>query len=315
MFSWLNKLRRRGPAVIGFGKVPAWPEFMRCGARDDAAGELESWLGKAAEFGATHRSEAWKGMGEQPPLRFVLRSIHGEAVLTGVVVPSTDSVGRQFPLTLAAVVPVRDAGAWAHAAPLAFSGFLDRASRALPRALTVSSPKELEELLADLQPPDLEDLQRHAQEYEDWASRETLGALLERLIGPASEATLHTILEATSPFRGHEAPPTALSVRLPLSDPEDLTLCFWLHVIRRACGWKDTVPGYFALPGSALVQLGGTASPSALADSWVPDHRSKFVCSEDADTSKYASALPESVKELLGSEGATVGELVERMGG
>lgn len=314
MFSWLNRLRKQESAVLGFGKVPAWPEYLRCGARGDVAAELENWLAKASEWGATHRGDVWKDLRSSLPLRFVLRSIHADAVVTGVIVPSADSVGRQFPLTIAAVVPVRGGGATSHVTPLAFASFLEGATSELPRAATVSSPKDFESILGDLRPPTFEDTAEHVKRYDEWAARQPLGELLRHGLGDVEvePSTLHTILEATSPFRGTEAPPTALSVRLPVG-PEPFTNCFWLHVIRAACRWKETVPGYFAGSSDMLVQLGGTASPSALADSWAPDERSKYVCTPTGDTSRYATAFPQEVSEILASERATVSDLIGAM--
>lgn len=314
MFSWLSRLRRQESAVLGFGKVPAWPEYLRCGVRGDVAGELENWLAKASEWGATHRGDVWKDLRASFPLQFVLRSIHTDAVVTGVIVPSADSVGRQFPLTIAAVVPVRGAGSTSHVAPLAFATFLEAAARELPRAAAASSPKDFASILDDLQPPTFEDSAEHVERYDAWAARKPLRELLRHGLGDAEvgPSTLHTILEATSPFRGTEAPPTALSVRLPVG-PEPFTTCFWLHVVRIACRWKDTVPGYFAGPSDVLVQLGGTASPSALADSWAPDDRSKYVCVPTGDTSRYATPFPEELSEVLASESAMVSDLLSAM--
>lgn len=318
MFSWLTKRLRREPAVLAFGKVPALAEYLQAGSNDDVARELQGWLSKAVEWGATHRAQPWKeALEDSPPLRFVLRSRNPEAVITGVVQSSHDAVGRHFPLALAAVVPVKGAGEVSHLAPLAFDQFLAEALALLPRAAGVASSKELEQLLVSLRPPSLFEISEVQERYASWAQQEPVGALLEALFEPipaSPTATLHTILEATSPFRGQEAPPTALSVRLPTDSERPLLPCFWLQVIRTASRWKETVPGYFDGNNEMLVPLGGLASPSALADCWAPDDRSKYVCHPTGDTSAYATPFPEELAESLASSESTVAEFVQKLG-
>lgn len=317
MFSWLTKRLRREPAVLAFGKVPALAEYLQGGSNDDVARELQNWLTKAVEWGATHRSQPWKeALDNSSPLQFVLRSRNPDAVITGVVQSSHDAVGRHFPLAVAAVVPVKGAGEVSHLAPLAFEQFLEEATALLPRASAVASSKELDQLLVSLRPPSLSEIAGHQERYDAWAKQERVGALLQsvfELLPSSPQATLHTILEATSPFRGQEAPPTALSVRLPTDCNRPMLPCFWLQVIRTASRWKDTVPGYFVGKNEMLVQLGGLASPSALADCWAPDDRSKYVCHPAGDTSAYATPFPEELGESLASSESTVAEFFEKL--
>jgi len=314
LFSWWNRTRRRRAFVIGFGKAPGWPEYLRFGAKHSPARELELWIDKAAQYGEAHRANAWSGFASRRHVSFLLRSSDGSHVFTGVIVPSKDAVGRRFPMAVAAMVPARDLSPMAHVAPLAFSGFLARASRALVLATAVSTPQELDNVLSSLEPPDLSDICRLAEEYDRWTWQQPLISHLETLTRDAdARAILHTILEATMPFRGREAPPTALSIRLPLAKPKNISLSFWLHVVRSACQWRETVPGYFASANSALVQLGGTDAASALADIWLPQAESESVCTT-TDTSKYGTPLPQDVGKLLVSNDATVGDLLTALG-
>lgn len=319
MLSWLTKrLRRDEPGVFAYGKVPALPEYVRGGVNDDIAAELPGWMTKAVEWAATHRAGPWEqARRDGPALRFVLRSRNPNVVITGVVAPSEDSVGRPFPLSVAAVVPVKGAGEHAHLAPAAFAPFLREAMDLLPRVSAIRAPKDIDELVGSLRAPSLEDVGAIEERYEAWAREQLAAPLLASALGRdglALQPTLHTILEATSPFRGKEAPPTALSVRLPTDPDQSLLTCLWLQIVRRASGWKETLPGYFASERDMLVQLGGLASPSALADSWAPDPASKYVCHVPEETSAYATAFPGDLSEVLADPGTTVSGLVERLG-
>ncbi|OQB09863.1 MAG: hypothetical protein BWY17_04481 [Deltaproteobacteria bacterium ADurb.Bin207] len=298
--------------MICFGKIPSDAEFLRYGTWNDAAVELQRWLEKASEYAATRHKDTWKLLDSQSPLRFLFRCTQQDTALAGVVIPSSDTLGRAFPLMLAAEISVRHAGRWAHTLPIALQPFFDQAAQMISRIHAASDLKDADEWLRDLQLSTLERLQDHEQPYEDWACGQPLHALLHRLLGSQGESMLHTLFEATDPFRNVEAPSTNLSLLVPLQAPEDLTLCFWLHVLRCAYGWKKTVPGFFAHGQSALIPLGATASPSVLIDCWLPDQPSQYVCSASTDTSKYSTTLPDRIRELLDTHNATAFQLASR---
>jgi len=95
--------------MIGvFGKLPQHGDFVRRGlppafvqAWDDW---LQSRLGAAREALGDDFAAAWAAA---PTWCFRLHDgVCGEAPVAGVLIPSQDAVGRQFPLTLAAVLPI-----------------------------------------------------------------------------------------------------------------------------------------------------------------------------------------------------------------
>jgi len=107
-----------------FGKLPARGDFVRDGLPGSFVHPWDDWLqqrvaGSRARLGAGWLP-AWL---EAPVWRFRLApGVCGPGGALGVLLPSVDSVGRYFPLTLAAVwpaavapPPAHTAGAWLEA--------------------------------------------------------------------------------------------------------------------------------------------------------------------------------------------------------
>jgi type VI secretion system protein ImpM len=89
-------------AVGVFGKLPVMGDFLDRGLPRDAVDRWHAWLvaglaSARAELGARFEPAYMAA----PVWRFVAPGLG----LTGVLLPSVDAVGRQFPLTLAAVLP------------------------------------------------------------------------------------------------------------------------------------------------------------------------------------------------------------------
>ncbi|SFT71913.1 type VI secretion system-associated protein TagF [Mesorhizobium sp. YR577] len=78
-----------------FGKLPTAGDFVTGGLASGFVQPWDRWLSRhlARHFEPPH-----------PPLRFLLGP-DAFGPMAGVVMPSTDRIGRRFPLTLAAAVP------------------------------------------------------------------------------------------------------------------------------------------------------------------------------------------------------------------
>ena len=96
-----------GPPVGVFGKLPALGDFLARDLEPAFTGRWFEWLEGgllAARAALGDRFQA--AYMEAPAWRFALPAgIAGGQPVTGVLVPSVDSIGRGFPLTLAAVGP------------------------------------------------------------------------------------------------------------------------------------------------------------------------------------------------------------------
>jgi type VI secretion system protein ImpM len=97
-----------GPAAVGlYGKMPAHGDFVRRALPGSFVAPWDAWL--AAGIAAARErlgegfASAWD---EAPAWRFALPAgICGPDAVAGVMLPSADTVGRRFPLTVAALLP------------------------------------------------------------------------------------------------------------------------------------------------------------------------------------------------------------------
>jgi type VI secretion system protein ImpM len=323
MFSWAGRSKVTEPSLLGFGKVPAIAEFVRFGARHPIATSHEDWLVKATEWAAGRRASRWPAEFDSAPAQaFVLRaSGDPTSLIVGVVRPSRDSVGRRFPLVFGAVVPAKPIASSPFLAPLLFGAFFGQADVGLVQAARASSLAEFQQCLGRIELPDLARVEQVASGYGDWAQHASAWELFERTFEQSpidrAEHALHSILDATAPFHGQEAPPTSLSVRLPLGADNAPMAAFWLDCVRLAAGWKQSVPGFFASRcapgGSILVQLGDLAPSSVLADVWLPDTTSEHVYDltvSTQDVPTFLTPLPQELSDALADPECTVAEVV-----
>ena len=103
-----------GPAVAGdvpevpgfFGKLPTFPDFLSRRLPRSFLDPWDRWLQEGTLSCRERLGAAWLDTYLTSPIwRFVLApDVCGPAEWTGVLMPSVDSVGRHFPLTLAAAV-------------------------------------------------------------------------------------------------------------------------------------------------------------------------------------------------------------------
>ena len=92
-----------------FGKMPALGDFFRMGVAADFVSAWDAWLQSMILGGKSALGEAWTEAYFSAPLwRFALApGVAGTSGVAGVLMPSVDRVGRQFPLSL--VVQVQGA--------------------------------------------------------------------------------------------------------------------------------------------------------------------------------------------------------------
>ncbi len=95
-------------ASAGFyGKLPARGDFVRAGLPRDFVDPWDAWSQRMMAGSREALGEAWTEAWLQAPIwRFALPpGLCGSGAALGLWLPSVDSVGRFFPLTLAAIAP------------------------------------------------------------------------------------------------------------------------------------------------------------------------------------------------------------------
>ncbi|HYZ34060.1 MAG TPA: type VI secretion system-associated protein TagF [Crenalkalicoccus sp.] len=111
-----------------FGKLPAHGDFVRRGLPASFCEPWDAWLQEGIAAAQSVLGEAWRASWDAAPAwRFALPAhACGPDAVAGVMLPSGDSVGRRFPLTVAAVQPGSLPADW----PASWFAVLEGAARA-----------------------------------------------------------------------------------------------------------------------------------------------------------------------------------------
>ncbi|HSP81411.1 MAG TPA: type VI secretion system-associated protein TagF [Myxococcaceae bacterium] len=251
----------QSPHTAVLGKAPRHPEFVRYNAASPLARYLLRWL----EDG-TGRLHAARSSLEGAPTCFVFTAPGEKTALVGVLTPSTDSIGRAFPLALFQEVPTATVAGRYALLPEAFQPFFLAATRLVREAASL----------------ELEALQARAQELPSVSAADTRVAervrevllaeprcdeLLRNASGGGSPEVryyaLHTFLTACAGERQRER--DLASVVLDCPFPAHMGPVLWLELSARLLRWSAAPPSFFWSEGEQprlLLCLG--AAPSTL---------------------------------------------------
>ena len=126
-------------AVGAFGKMPALGDFLRIGLPPGFVDPWDAWVQRGMVAARAALGARWQGCYMSAPIwRFTLSAgLCGPWAVQGVLMPSVDRVGREYPLTLAAICPPLESALMAHlAAEALFVAMEDLALAALDDGMT-----------------------------------------------------------------------------------------------------------------------------------------------------------------------------------
>lgn len=308
------------------GKVPSRAEYLPVPGGAPAFAALDTWLSSANDWALRGAGPAWPEAFAQGAMHgFVFRAAGepADSILAGALAPSHDSAGRLFPLAVAA--PLRMASALLtrpELLPFSLEGLWAEATGALAELLRQRGAEAA--LVPALGAGADAEVSEAAAMYDEWVRTLPLSELWA-LLGPAlanPAATLRLLLEAVLPARGVEQPNTSLTLRLPLGLAGGAALCVWLDIVRRALGWRTTLPCLFwshdGTTGFALVFL-GRPGKTALTELWLPsgsrDEVVDLTVAIELASTEAFSPLPPAVAATLGTPQTTVAHLLAALGG
>jgi type VI secretion system ImpM family protein len=310
--------------VGAFGKTPRAADFLYYGPVDADTQAFRGWLEEGVSWASTREPDLWRQpQAEMQVFGFVFRA-QGGNLLVGALRPSSDAVGRDFPISAYVVLPGAGLGNQPHVLPLWLGELLQHAAEAVLAADVHDAVARLEATLSGGTLLPLSRLHEDARDYAEWVSATELTVALDALFGFESRASsiqaVHTIYEAILPFHGKERPKTPLSVRVPLGSAGAGAAAFWIDVVRHAAGWRETVPTFFWSSreggGEAIVQLGDVPA-STLSALWRADPESNHVCDlthlVPNDAPKFLPLLPPAVAAALTREDARVIDLLNAL--
>ncbi len=309
-------VRSGAPQVAAYGKLPWAPDFVSTGHVPHGSSLLD-WVEQGIALGA-QRGPAWREAFERGCQTGFVRVSPVGSLLCGVMAPSQDEIGRRFPFLVYSEVDPGPLRSVPHAAPLVLGGFLQEAGTLISELSLRAA--ELSSEVPRVVPPDLTNVQAHLEGYDGWAQSATIRTAGQAIFGADWRSglrfSLYVAIESIRPFYGQETPPTPLAVRFPVGAGFAGAAAFWIHVVRLCAGWSETIPHCFWSfdpGGSSVTVFFGQVSPAAFADLWEPDPHS------DTLSNLVRSSYPEDdllrqlrpdVSELVGREGATIGELL-----
>lgn len=323
MFGLFKKGRSEVGKVEAFGKIPSQGDFVRTPSPSDELLAFEQWLARAMERAEDRGGNRFKDAFQKgPAFGFVWSGPIDKkqrALVGGVMQPSTDAVGRRFPVVIAAPLPASPFHAQPHATALVLHEFFHEAADAAGRARGMRSKEEFHAQVAAVHAPRVDGtVASRVEGYDAWA-KSSAQDVWQQLFGDdaerASRWALYMLVEAVKPYRGQETPPLSLGMRVPLGPDRRHTSALWIDLLRSAAGWKSTVPSLFVPLArdaqSALLQLGGDPPASVLEDLYTPDEDSESVCdATPGPDSKLPASMPASV-ERASTEQSLTGVIAE----
>ncbi len=256
--------KKTASAIVGlYGKHPSADDFLRQSAGSAIVRALDEWLSNALAA-AARLIPGWEDVyPEAAPVSFLFTAPDpkASALLLGTLAPSTDRIGRQYPLILFAELEhellARDF-AWAPVCRF------QEELAAFHRRRHGLGREALLDAVRWLTPPDPEDLAEARRGHEDYLERTTCGEALGQIFGAEADA-------GEAALRGFQhvcrsvSPGSSLGygVRCPAGSLQVVAL--WLHLLQtltrgrmlpNAIWTDDVLLLYFGkLPGKALTAL------------------------------------------------------------
>lgn len=294
------------------GKIPSYPEFLSPRTTREPERSFDQWLELGVGLASHQYGADWQEAFETGGVQgFVWRGPGGtsETLLSGLLFPSCDAVGRRYPLAVAVGVPRALVAHAPHVLPLAFGDFLERAHHATSDFGELQ-PADLVARLATLGPPSEEDVTSAIADYDAWCRstrpEEAWSAIFEDGDPGRSLPILYALGSATEAVRGVEQPAAGVSLRLPLGRGGPASATLWLDVIRRLSRWTRTVPTTFwaVNQGSLVVSL-GDAPPGVLSALWYQgsEHVYDLTVPPTAATEGSVLSVGSRMSDLLASLG------------
>ena len=267
------------PTVVGFyGKLPSAGDFLRLNASGTELQLLDRWLSEAiamAERSGDDWPEVYSGAA---PLSFMLHDDSGksERCVLGAMVPSSDQIGRRFPMV---VFTALDRQLVSEYPALPHHEFL-RDARALLAGCERLTRETLEASVARIGPPNSEALDRARTAHESYMVNTDCGAAFHpvffgrdpRQIGRALDTLRSACRSLTSP-----SSVPRFGLRCPLGGPDPAQIAgLWLDLQRH---WTpiDLLPQLLWTDEALVVYFRQPASRSLNAV-WRPTWQHDSIC-------------------------------------
>ena len=295
-----------GSGVGLYGKHPSAGDFIRLNATSPEVGLLDEWLSSGLDRARRVMPDFDAAYGGLFSAAFLL-GFPGEAraggALLGVMAPSRDEIGRQFPLLIFAHLSREMASAGFAAAP--HQAFLGAASRLLQRRNSLTRDELLRAVEA-LPPPDPQSQATADAELSEYLGKTPWLAAFSTMFGLSAPVqtsrAVGLMRQVTAGIRAGRPTPR-YGLRCPLGQQAAGNAGFWLRLLGAGLTTPLT-PSLIWSPGH-LVLYPGVCSSKALPALLDPGWEDEGICdlarwAEDP-TEPLALPAPDApLTELLG---------------
>lgn len=255
----MNGLVGSAPAASGrgaalFGKIPARPDFVRERFAGLAAQRLDQWLVRSVETMLAAR-------GTFPPvmLRYAFSSPDTGSFVLGVLSPSRDQVGRDFPVTVFCSAPATSVLPHLMGVPLAYGAFFAAAEELIREVPALDSTEilgRLEQLpvVEDAILPQAADRCAEALRASD--AREHLQRVLGDADGSAPAYAYYTMAAAVKAT----TPGNAIVLDCPLE--VDVDLLAWIKLAHGLSAGREPISIFWTVEPEPrlLISLGAPST-------------------------------------------------------
>jgi type VI secretion system protein ImpM len=317
MLGWKKQVK--SDAFV-LGKFPGHPEFLR--AADDVGAALDAWIDAGWQRACATHGAAWEpAFASGAIYGFVWNpGVKSDQVACGVIAPSSDSIGRPYPLVVARPVAAGLLSAGWPFVPTAAGNLLDGAYSIIVDARSSAlALGDLESRLRDLGAPAADEYQAAEAEHTAWCHDVTIDdgwrAVFDESGGrEAIGASLDGLADALSPWVKRERPTTSVYLRLPLGVGGSAVATLWLDVVRRIGRWKQTIPSVFwAVESGTMLLTIAPPGPTMIRELWHPDASDEHVFDLAAVSVDETSTTPVS-RFLADHPGAAMSDLLSIVG-
>ena len=305
----------QSPHIGLVGKTPRHPEFVRHHASSPLALYFLRWLEEG-----TGRLHGVRSGGPMAPARFVFTAPGEDSVLVGALAPSTDSVGRAFPLAVFQEMPGSTVAGHFALLPERFQPFLRAGAELLDEApsLEVGALKERVERLPTTRPGDVRLAERLRQSL---LSEQRCAELLQHVSAERPEDgryyALHTFLTACEGERHREQGLATVTLDCPY--PPHQGPVAWLELATRLLRWNSRPPTFFWSEGvhSRLLLSLGAAPPGLLLHLAQPERTGAqfwpLHTERPAARAHARQALSAAQRQVIDSSTSTLEQLLQAL--
>ncbi len=298
------------PGPVGaFGKIPSSGDFVEAGTVGPEMQALARWMEEAV-----HALRAIDAAVE--PVRFLFTPLAGGRALVGTLGPSTDRVGRTFPLAVACAATVRPDDL--SLVPGAFQHFLEGAEGTILGRAPRMSAAELAAAVRRLAPPGPAEVERERGERKEGLAR-PIGELWRSAYGDASHALrfygVRTLLLATRQVRAREPVGVRVVVDCPVACAADVR--DWLSLVGGCLDWVRAPTIFWRADRTRLMVSAGPAPAGVLGAMGASPIDASWIwplsTRRDEAVAEAKEALEAPIRRILDDPGAPVSALRDAM--